>query len=101
MLIAVLVGELRLPDAQSLKDKRQRLSGVIARIRSRFPVSVTETGFHDLWQRSRIGVALATTDEALGRSMMDRIREQIVSGGEVELLDSRVEIIDVEEGGVA
>lgn len=101
MLVVVLVAELRFPDAQSLKDKRQRLSGVIARIRSRFPVSVAETGFHDLWQRSRIGVALATTDETLGRSMVDRIREQVAGGGEVELLDSRVEIIDVEEGGVA
>jgi uncharacterized protein YlxP (DUF503 family) len=98
MLVAVLVAELRLPDAQSLKDKRQRLSGVLARIRSRFPVSVAETGFHDLWQRSRIGVALATTDEALARSMMDRIRDQVGGGGEVELLDSRVEIIDIEEG---
>lgn len=101
MLVAALVAELRFPDAQSLKDKRQRLSGVIARIRSRYPVSVAETGFHDLWQRSAIGVALATTDETLGRSMMDRIRDQIASGGEIELLDSRIEIIEVEEGGVA
>jgi uncharacterized protein YlxP (DUF503 family) len=98
MLIAALVAELRFPDAQSLKDKRQRLSGVIARIRSRFPVSVAETGFHDLWQRGRIGIALATTDAVLARSMMDRILDQVGTSGEVELIDSRVEIIDIEEG---
>lgn len=98
MLVAVLVADLLFHDAQSLKDKRQRLSGTIARIRSRYPVSVAETAFHDLWQRGRIGVALATTDETLARAMMDRIRDGIGSDGEVELLDSRVEIIEIEEG---
>ncbi|HEY5996004.1 MAG TPA: DUF503 domain-containing protein [Candidatus Deferrimicrobiaceae bacterium] len=98
MLVAVLVAELRFPDAQSLKDKRQRLSGLIARIRSRFPVSAAETGFHDLWQRGRIGIALATTDAVLARSMMDRIRDQVETGGEIELIDSRTEMIDIEEG---
>ncbi len=98
MLVAVLAAELRFHDAQSLKDKRQRLSTVIARIRSRFPVSVAETGFQDLWQRGRIGVALVTTDPALAQSMLDRIRDQIGTDGEVELLDSRIEIVDIEEG---
>lgn len=98
MIVSVLVAELRFPDAQSLKDKRQRLSGLIARIRSRFPVSVAETGFHDLWQRGRIGIALATTDAVLARSMMDRIRDQVGAGGEIELVDSRIELIDIEEG---
>lgn len=98
MLVAVLVADLRFHDAQSLKDKRQRLSGLVARIRARFPVSVAETAFHDLWQRGRIGVALATTDATLAQSMMDRIRDQVGTDGEVELLDSRIEIIEIEEG---
>ncbi|HEY3491100.1 MAG TPA: DUF503 domain-containing protein [Candidatus Deferrimicrobiaceae bacterium] len=98
VLVAVLIADLRFLDAQSLKDKRQRLSSVVARLRSRFPVSVAETAFHDLWQRGRIGVALATTDAGLAQSMMDRIRNQIGTDGEVELLDSRVELIDIEEG---
>jgi uncharacterized protein YlxP (DUF503 family) len=98
VLVAVLVAELHFHDAQSLKDKRQRLSGIVARIRSRFPVSVAETGYQELWQRSRIGVALVTTDAALAQSMMDRIAGTIGQDGEGELLDSRVEIIDIEEG---
>jgi uncharacterized protein YlxP (DUF503 family) len=98
MLVAVLVADLRFPDAQSLKDKRQRLSATLDRIRARYPVSAAETAFQDLWQRGRIGVALATADERLARSMMDRICGQVGRDGEVELLDSRIEVIEIEEG---
>ena len=99
MLVAVLVADLLFPDAASLKDKRRRLSGLIARIRAGFPVSVAETGLHDLWQRGRIGVALVTTDAALARSMLDRISDLIGRDGEIEMNDRKVEMIRLEDDG--
>lgn len=44
MLVAVLIAELLFPDAASLKDKRRRLAGLVARIRANYPVSVAEVG---------------------------------------------------------
>ncbi len=91
--MAVLVADLLFHDAASLKDKRRRLSGLTERIRSGFPVSVAEVGFQDLWQRGRIGVALVSSDARLAQSMLDRIGEMMGRGGEIEVLDRRIEIL--------
>ncbi len=93
MLVAVLTAELLFPGVASLKDKRRRLSGLVARIRAGYPVSVAEVAHQDLWQRGAIGVALVTTDARLARSMLDRISGGIGRDGEVELLGSRIELL--------
>lgn len=98
MFVAVLVADLLFPDAASLKDKRRRLTGLIGRIRSGFPVSVAEVGFQDLWQRGTIGVALVSTDSRLAQSMLDRISGLVGRDGEVELLDRRIEFLRIEGG---
>ena len=95
MLVAVLVADLLFPDAASLKDKRRRLSGLTGRIRAGFPVSVAEVGFHDLWQRGRIGVALVSNDTNLARSVLDRITDLVGRDGEVELTDRRIEYLRI------
>jgi uncharacterized protein len=96
LLVAVLIAELLFPDAASLKDKRRRLAGLVARIRANYPVSVAEVGGQDLWQRGTVGAALVTTDGRLARSMLDRIAGGIGRDGEVELLSSRVEFFHLE-----
>lgn len=97
MLVGVLVADLHFPDAVSLKDKRRRLKGLTDRIRAGFPVSVAEVDFQDLWQRGRIAAAVVSTDSRLARSMMDRIGEVIGRDGEIELLESRFEILRPDE----
>jgi uncharacterized protein len=98
MLIAVLVADLYLPDASSLKDKRRRVAGLIGRIRAKFPVSVAEVGFQDLLQRCRIGLALVTTDARMARSMLDRITDLVGRDGEVEMTDRTIEMIRMDGG---
>lgn len=97
MIVAVLLADLRFPDAASLKDKRRRLTGLTGKIRAGFPVSVAEIGFQDLWQRGRIGVALVSTDARLAQSMLDRISDMVGRNGEVELVDRRIEFLRVGE----
>ena len=92
MLVAVLVADLYIPDALSLKDKRRRVAGLIGRIRAKFPVSVAEVGFQDLLQRGRIGLALVTTDARMARSMIDRITDLVGQDGELEMTDRKIEI---------
>jgi uncharacterized protein YlxP (DUF503 family) len=98
MLVAALVADLLFPGADSLKDKRRRLSGLAGRIRAGFPVSVAEVGFQDLRQRGRIGVALVTTDSRLARSILDRVADRIGRDGEIEMTGSRIEIFRMEDG---
>ncbi len=95
MLVAVLVADLLFPGAASLKDKRRRIAGLTGRIRAGFPVSVAEVGFQDLWQRGRIGVALASTDARLAQSMLDRITDLVGRDGEIELTGRHIEILRI------
>lgn len=97
MLVAVLIADLHIPDALSLKDKRRRVTGLIGRIRAKYPVSVAEVGLQDLLQRGRIGLALVTTDARMARSMLDRITELVGRDGEVEMTRRTIEIFRMDE----
>ncbi|MGH2858513.1 MAG: DUF503 domain-containing protein [Solirubrobacteraceae bacterium] len=56
--VAVLVIDLHFPDAGSLKGKRRELQSIKAQLQRRLGVAVSETGHHDLWQRSTLTAAL-------------------------------------------
>ena len=83
--------DLLFPEAMSLKDKRRRISGLMARIRAGYPVSVAEVEHQDLLQRGVVGVALVTTDTRLAQSMFDRIVDGIGNDGEIELISQSIE----------
>jgi uncharacterized protein YlxP (DUF503 family) len=56
MPIGLLTLEIYIPEAHSLKDKRQVLRSLKDRLRSRFNVAVAELDGEDSWQRSVVGV---------------------------------------------
>ena len=71
--------ELRVPDCQSLKDKRRVVHGIRDRLRSRLKVSAAVTGYADDRQRAEISVAFVTSDRTLARSLLDRADALIAS----------------------
>jgi uncharacterized protein YlxP (DUF503 family) len=79
MPAVVAAGHLRLhlPLSQSLKDKRQIVRSLQARIRETFGVSIAETGDHDLWQSAELTIALAASDARHARATLDRIADFI------------------------
>ncbi len=62
MPIGLLTLEIFIPDAQSLKDKRQVLRSLKDRLRGHFNVAVAELEHQDLWQRSVVGVVGISSD---------------------------------------
>ncbi len=64
MPIGLLTLEIHIPDARSLKDKRQVLRSLKDRLRGRFNVAVAELDHQDTWQRSQIGMVSLSNDEA-------------------------------------
>lgn len=62
MHVALLELDLRIPYAQSLKDKRMALRSVKDRLRKRFNVSVSELRHQNLWQRAEVGVVSVGPD---------------------------------------
>jgi uncharacterized protein YlxP (DUF503 family) len=63
MPVGLLTLELHIPDAQSLKDKRQVLRSLKDRLRRQFNVAVAELEHQDTWQRSVVGVVTLSNEE--------------------------------------
>jgi hypothetical protein len=62
MPIGLLTLEIHIPDAQSLKDKRQVLRSLKDRLRGQFNVAVAELEHQELWQRAVVGVVTLSSD---------------------------------------
>jgi len=58
--VAVLTVELRFPEAHSLKEKRMHVRSAKAHLQNRFGAAVAEVDHHDVWQRTRLTVAVVT-----------------------------------------
>ena len=63
MPVGLLTLELHIPDAQSLKDKRQVLRSLKDKLRGEFNVAVAELEHQDVWQRSVVGVVTLSNEE--------------------------------------
>jgi uncharacterized protein YlxP (DUF503 family) len=63
MPVGLLTLELHIPDARSLKDKRQVLRSLKDKLRREFNVAVAELEHQDTWQRSVVGVVTLSNEE--------------------------------------
>jgi uncharacterized protein YlxP (DUF503 family) len=76
MAIGLLTLEIYIPEAHSLKDKRQVLRSLKDRLRGKFNVAVAELDGQDSWQRSVVGVvSLANNAGFLKQSMRTVLEE--------------------------
>jgi hypothetical protein len=73
MPVGLLTLELHIADAQSLKDKRQVLRSLKARLRAHFNVAVAELDFEDTWQRSVIGVVTLSNEERHVNEVLQKV----------------------------
>ena len=79
MLVVVVLFELHIEFAQSLKDKRMVVRSLRGRLRHRYDISVNEVALHDLHQRARLAISFVTLDHSMADSMLDRIFDFIES----------------------
>jgi len=76
MPIGLLTLEIHIPDARSLKDKRQVLRSLKDRLRGQFNVAVAELEHQDVWQRAVVGVVSLSNDEHHLRESLDRVASE-------------------------
>ena len=94
--VGVLLIKLRLPEAASLKDKRQVVKSVIARIHNNFQVAAAEVGDNDLWQLATIGVSTIGNDSRKINEVLSGIMDFVNDTRfDAEVMDYRVEIFSV------
>jgi uncharacterized protein YlxP (DUF503 family) len=93
MVVGVLEIVLRLPEAQSLKEKRRVIKSLVTRIRNRFNVSVSEIDNQDRWQLATIAVAHVGSDKAFSNQVLDQVLNFSERVKALEVIDSRLEMI--------
>lgn len=91
MIIGLCTLEFHLPGCRSLKEKRRFLNSFRGRVRNKFNVAVSEVDYHDLWQRSSIGVvSVSVAREPLDRVFQKVLREAECQG-DAQLIAVKVE----------
>ena len=94
MQIGVCRIKLHLPDAHSLKGKRQVANSLISRIQNQFNVAVAEAEDNDLWQRLTIVACCVSNDAGHANQMLSRVVSFVEeSRRDLELIDYETEII--------
>jgi uncharacterized protein YlxP (DUF503 family) len=87
--LGLLTIELHLPEAQTLKDKRQVLQSLLDRLGARFNLSVAETDGNDLHQRAEIALACVSNSTEHCHEVLDKALAMVES-------EPRAEIVRVE-----
>lgn len=85
---------LHLPGCHSLKEKRQVVKSLMARVRNRFEVAIAEVEEQDRWQTAVLGVTCVSNssqhaDEVLGhvQRFIEETRPDIlVTNNEMEIM---------------
>ena len=93
MVVGVLQFELSIPDAMSLKDKRQVVRSIKDRIAHRFNVSVAEVAALDLHRTAIIGVAMVSNDTQYVQGALDKIVEFVREARLAELVDHQIDLL--------
>ncbi|GCE17974.1 DUF503 domain-containing protein [Dictyobacter kobayashii] len=77
MVIAAAEITLHLPACHSLKDKRQIIKSIMARVRNQFEVAIAEVGDNDLWQSAKIGLSHVSNSSQHADEVLSHIRRYI------------------------
>ncbi len=94
MIIGVCRVELRMPGNGSLKEKRQTVKSVIARLQNEYNIGIAEVGHHEAWQLSTLGVVAVSVDADYVHGLLTRVIQAIENGHwAVEVLDYTIELL--------
>jgi hypothetical protein len=93
MIVGCARVRLHLPTAHSLKDKRQVVKSVLARLRGHFEVAAAEVDDQDVWQVATLGISCVSNDGAHARDLLDNaVRYIEESRPDMEITDAQVDV---------
>ena len=93
-MVGVCRLDLRLPEASSLKDKRQVVKSVIARTQAKFGVAAAEVENNDVWQIASLGIACVSTSRAHADEVLRNVVQYVESSRpDLEVINCDVEIL--------
>ena len=94
MVIAICTIELEIPMATSLKDKRQVIKSVSARLRREFNVAVAEVGQQNAWRVAIIAAVTVSSDQKYAHGLLTRVVQWVENSRlDCELVDYQIEFV--------
>lgn len=90
-MIAFVRCDCSLYDVHSLKEKRSIVKSITARLRQRFNVSVAELDYHDVWQRTMIGIAVVSNSRKRAEQELHKAIKLIEKDLTVEIINAEYE----------
>ena len=93
MHVGVLQVEISIPDAMSLKDKRQVVKSLKDRIAHGHNVSIAEVGALDEHRRSILGMAMVSNDSKYVEGALSKLVDFIRSVPQVDLIDYQIDLM--------
>jgi uncharacterized protein YlxP (DUF503 family) len=93
MVIGSLTVTVHVPESHSLKEKRQVVQSLVARLRRTFNIAVAEVGDQDTWQLATIGIACVSGDPRHADEMCQKVLRHLENEGEAQVTRSRFELI--------
>ncbi|QOY34517.1 DUF503 domain-containing protein [Anaerobacillus isosaccharinicus] len=83
-MIGAVTCECLIYDVQSLKGKRAVLKSIITRLKQRLNISVSETAYQDLWQRTEISIVTVASNRVVAEKELNKALAMIDSTPEIE-----------------
>lgn len=71
-------------NAASLKDKRAVLQRILMRLKQKYNVSVSETDFQDVWQRTKINIVAVSSSRVATEQELQKAIALMDSFPEIE-----------------
>jgi len=77
MILGVSQITLHLPACHSLKEKRQVIKSLMARVRNRFEVAIAEVDEQDRWQIAVLGVTCVSNSSQHANEILAQVQRYI------------------------
>ena len=83
--------DLRIPMAQSLKDKRSIIKSLQEKLRNKFNIAISELGNNDLWKRTKLGVVTVSNDIKHSDRVFQKVIDFIEEFYQVQVINYDIE----------
>lgn len=85
---------LHLPTCHTLKEKRQIVKSITARVHNLFEVAIAEVAENDRWQIAKLGVSCVSNSAQHAAQMLERVLRFIEeTRPDVVLADAETEVL--------
>ena len=93
MHVGILTVDLEITDALTLKDKRQVVRSLLARIRNNFNVSAAEVGHLDAHTLTTFGITAVANEQAYVHGLLQKVVDLIEREPRAQLIGYETEML--------